>query len=82
MLKYQDAVFNEYGILRSPKFKWETDIRIIERWRSGTTGMPLIDSLMRKLNTEGSISSRARSLVMSYLTLDLKQDWRYGAYYF
>jgi len=44
--------------------------------------MPLVDSIMRELNTVGFISNRARELVASYLTRDLKQDWRYGAHYF
>ena len=44
--------------------------------------MPLIDSLMRELNATGFISNRGRQLAASYLARDLKQDWRYGAYYF
>ena len=44
--------------------------------------MPLIDAIMRKLNATGHISYRARMLAASYLTVDLKQDWRMGALYF
>jgi deoxyribodipyrimidine photo-lyase len=44
--------------------------------------MPIIDAFMRELNATGFMSNRGRQIVASYLTLDLKQDWRYGAYYF
>jgi len=55
---------------------------MINRWRSGTTGMPIIDAIMRELTSVGFISNRARQMTASYLCLDLKQDWRYGAYWF
>jgi deoxyribodipyrimidine photo-lyase len=44
--------------------------------------MPFVDALMRELNTTGFMPNRGRMVVASYLTMDLKQDWRYGAHYF
>lgn len=58
------------------------DIETIKRWKEGKTGMPLIDACMRELNQTGWMSNRGRQIVASYLTLDLKQDWRYGAHHF
>ena len=46
------------------------------------TGMPLIDALMRELLYTGFMSNRGRQIVACYLALDLKQDWRFGAYWF
>ena len=46
------------------------------------TGMPLIDALMRELKYTGYMNNRGRMVVAAYLTLDLKQDWRYGAHHF
>ena len=46
------------------------------------TGMPLIDALMREMNETGFMSNRGRQIVACYLTMDLKQDWRFGAHYF
>ena len=40
--------------------KWKIDLNIINRWKEGKTGMPLVDSIMRELNTIGHISNRAR----------------------
>jgi deoxyribodipyrimidine photo-lyase len=37
---------------------------------------------MRNLKATGHISGRGRRLVASYLCLDLKVDWRYGAAWF
>jgi deoxyribodipyrimidine photo-lyase len=44
--------------------------------------MPLIDALMRELNATGYMSTSGRHLTAMYLTLDLRQDWRYGATWF
>ena len=46
------------------------------------TGMPLIDALMRELMKTAFMGIRGRQTVASYFTLDLKQDWRYGAHHF
>lgn len=62
--------------------EWETNINTINRWKEGNTGFPLIDALMRELNHSGFMSNRGRQIVASYLTLDLQQDWRYGAMHF
>jgi deoxyribodipyrimidine photolyase len=37
---------------------------------------------MRDLNATGFMNHRGRMMVASYLVLDLRQDWRHGAYYF
>ena len=55
---------------------------VIKKWKTGMTGMPLIDGLMRELNHSGFMSNRGRQIVASYLTLDLNQDWRFGAHHF
>jgi deoxyribodipyrimidine photo-lyase len=44
--------------------------------------MPLIDAFMRELDQTGYISHRGRQLVSSYLCIDMKVDWRYGATWF
>ena len=44
--------------------------------------MPIVDAFMRELNATGFMSNRGRQLVCSYLTHDLRIDWRFGAHYF
>ena len=76
------SLFFEYGVHGKGVHQWRQDFELIERWRQGTTGMPLIDACMRELNLTGWMSNRGRQVVASYLALDLKQDWRHGAHYF
>ena len=76
-------VFTAYG--KSNKrgnLNWRKDMDIINLWKDGQTGMPLIDSFMRELNSTGYLSRFAIFAASRYLTLYLKQDWRYGAFYF
>jgi deoxyribodipyrimidine photo-lyase len=83
---YADAhgykIFMAYGVTKKTDAVWRRDLDIIKRWKEGTTGMPIIDALMRELNTTGFMGNRGRQIVASYLALDLQQDWRFGAYHF
>ena len=79
--KHGNRIFFEYGALDKQQ-QWEQNIEIINRWKNGTTGIPIIDAFMRELNLSGFMSNRGRQIVASFLTLDLKQDWRFGAYHF
>lgn len=53
----------------------------IKAWRMGMTGYPLIDACMRAVEQTGWINFRMRAMVVSFLTLNLDQDWRDGAYH-
>jgi len=81
-MRYANKVFSSYGIYDRKYYNWQTDNEIVKRWREGNTGMPLIDALMRDMNATGFMPNRGRMVVACYLTMDLKQDWRYGAHYF
>ena len=48
----------------------------IKAWKTGTTGYPLIDACMRAVEATGCINFRMRAMVVSFLTLNLDQDWR------
>ena len=53
----------------------------IKAWKTGTTGYPLIDACMRAVEQTGWINFRMRAMVVSFLTLNLDQDWRDGIYH-
>jgi len=53
----------------------------IEAWKTGHTGYPLIDACMRAVTGTGWINFRMRAMLVSFLTLNLDQDWRDGAYH-
>ncbi len=47
----------------------------IERWKSGTTGIPLVDACMRCLIHTGYINFRMRAMLVSFLTHHLNESW-------
>ncbi|MDO6491900.1 MULTISPECIES: cryptochrome/deoxyribodipyrimidine photo-lyase family protein [unclassified Cellulophaga] len=53
----------------------------IKAWKTGTTGYPLIDACMRAVTETGWINFRMRAMLVSFLTLNLDQDWREGTYH-
>lgn len=68
--------------IRPPKKRWRKDERALTEWKTGTTGSDVVDAAMRQLSSEGWISNRARMTVASFLTRDLRLDWREGARHF
>ncbi len=53
----------------------------LKAWETGTTGYPIIDACMRAVEQTGWINFRMRAMVVSFLTLNLDQDWRDGTYH-
>ena len=81
-LKAKNKLFHLTGISNNNNKEWNIDPKLISLWMEGKTGFPIIDAFMRQLNSTGYMSNRGRQIVASFLTRDLKQDWRYGAEYF
>jgi deoxyribodipyrimidine photo-lyase len=68
-----------------PKFRglpWEYDESRLERWKTGTTGFPIVDAGMRELASTGFMHNRVRMITAMFLTKDLRLDWRLGEQYF
>ena len=55
---------------------------LLERWRRGRTGIPLVDAGMRELWHTGWMHNRVRMVVASFLTKNLRQHWQHGAGWF
>ena len=51
-------------------------------WRSGTTGIPLVDAGMRELWHTGHMHNRVRMVVASFLCKNLAIHWRHGEEWF
>jgi len=47
-----------------------------EAWKTGKTGIPLVDACMRCLNETGYLNFRMRALVVSFFTHNLWQPWQ------
>ena len=59
--------------------KWRNDPAALDAWRTGHTGLPIVDAGMRQLAAEGWLPNRARLITAGYLTKVLGLDWRDGA---
>ncbi len=54
----------------------------LEAWKTGLTGIPIVDAGMRQLLTEGWMHNRVRMIVASFLVKDLHLEWQHGARHF
>ncbi|WP_417565950.1 deoxyribodipyrimidine photo-lyase [Marinobacter sp.] len=53
-----------------------------DAWKTGNTGVPIVDAAMRQLNETGWMHNRLRMITAMYLTKNLFIDWRLGEAYF
>jgi len=64
------------------RLRWRRSRRLFEAWCQGRTGYPLVDAGMRQLNSTGYMHNRLRMVTASFLTKDLRIDWKWGERYF
>lgn len=77
---FYDKISNNPICLNIP---WNTDVKMLDKWRNGLTGFPLIDAAMRQLVTEGWIHHTLRNIVATFLTRGcLWLSWENGFKYF
>ncbi|KAJ6645530.1 Cryptochrome DASH [Pseudolycoriella hygida] len=79
--KYGSCLFYSGGI-KNLKYNWSEDMEKFNKFANGQTGVPFVDANMRELRQTGWMSNRGRQNVASFLTKDLKLDWRMGAEWF
>jgi deoxyribodipyrimidine photo-lyase len=58
--------------------EWDDAPELLEAWREGRTGFPLVDAGMRQMAATGWMHNRARMVCASVLVKDLLLDWRRG----
>ena len=63
-------------------FPWKEDKTVLQRWRRGETGYPIVDAGMRQLWEEGWMHNRVRMIVGSFLVKHLLHSWSHGARWF
>ena len=61
---------------------WRTDADVLDLWKEGKTGFPIVDAGMRELASTGYMHNRVRMVTASFLTKNLHLDWRLGEAYF
>ena len=67
---------------RFDKIKWDNSNELLEAWKTGVTGYPIVDAAMRQLSKEGWMPNRARLIAASFLVKQLLVTWRLGAEWF
>lgn len=63
-------------------FPWANDDELLERWKRGRTGYPIVDAAMNELWHTGIMHNRTRMVVASFLVKDLLIPWQEGAKWF
>lgn len=64
------------------RVRWDDAPQLLEAWKAGRTGYPLVDAGMRQLAQTGYMHNRLRMITASFLTKDLGIDWRPGERHF
>ncbi|MGC6511546.1 MAG: cryptochrome/photolyase family protein [Parvibaculales bacterium] len=63
-------------------FPWQSNPDMLEKWKHGETGYPMVDAGMRELLTTGFMHNRLRMITASFLIKHLLIDWRQGEAWF
>ncbi|KAJ3311214.1 hypothetical protein HDV04_004218 [Boothiomyces sp. JEL0838] len=61
---------------------WNSDEKLLQLWKDGLTGFPLVDAGMRQLKETGLMHNRIRMICAMFLVKNLQIDWRLGEQYF
>lgn len=59
----------------------EPNEKLLEAWKTGQTGVPIIDACMRSVIATGYLNFRMRAMLVSFLVFHLWQNWQDGAYH-
>lgn len=54
----------------------DTEVTLLEAWKSGTTGLPFVDACMRFLQHHGWLNFRMRAMLISFASQHLWLHWR------
>jgi deoxyribodipyrimidine photo-lyase len=61
---------------------WEGPGPLLDAWKQGRTGFPIVDAGMRQLLATGFMHNRVRMITAMFLTKDLHVDWKLGESHF
>lgn len=67
---------------RTYDIEWNNNAKMIKCWKTGTTGIPIIDAAMNQMNTIGWMHNRCRMIVSNFFIKVMGCDWAIGEQYF
>ena len=62
--------------------QWNNDENLLNKWKKGYTGYPIVDAGMRELWQTGYMHNRLRMITASFLIKNLLIHWKYGEKWF
>lgn len=68
--------------LKTDNIPWRYDDKLLEAWKSGMTGFPVVGAGMRQLLQTGWMHNRLRMVTAMFLSKILLLDWRLGENHF
>lgn len=68
--------------LHTDKLPWGNNETLLDRWKKGMTGFPIVDAGMRQLLQTGWMHNRLRMITAMFLSKILLIDWRLGEAHF
>lgn len=81
-LRYGDRLFFSYGPHPEETdhtADWQHQMKIVQKWCAGMTGIPFADASMRELVSTGFVAHVGRQALAWLITQGYGQDWRLGA---
>jgi deoxyribodipyrimidine photo-lyase len=66
------------GYEHLPRITGELQQQRLQAWKTGKTGIPMVDACMRCLQQTGYLNFRMRAMLVSFLCHHLAIDWRHG----
>lgn len=79
---YPELCRHQPFIAWTNKICWKNNASLLQAWKCGKTGYPIVDAAMRQLNSSGWMHNRLRMISASFLVKNLLIDWRIGERYF
>lgn len=67
---------------RFNSFPWKYEHNLLEAWKLGKTGIPIVDAGMRELWETGYMHNRVRMIAASFLVKNLMIHWHHGRDWF
>ena len=82
VLHHRPDTAREYLRPEFARMEYDDPAELLDAWRCGRTGYPIVDAGMRQLRAVGWVHNRVRMIVASFLVKDLHLEWRHGARHF
>ncbi|KAK0498590.1 DNA photolyase, FAD-binding/Cryptochrome [Armillaria luteobubalina] len=80
--KYAAVVWEAHQSSEKGKLSKDVDSALLQAWKNGMTGYPIVDAAMRCIQEMGWLHNRLRMITAMFLTKNLMFDWRVGERYF